>query len=66
MGENVTGTGHSKKGTLVKSEYLGGKSNSGLDNKKEQQRISNMVSSAESLLKLRFYPKLAKYNTGVK
>ncbi len=55
-----------RKGTLVKSYSIDGKSRSGLDNKNDRDKMKITVSAAHTLLKLKFYPKLVKYDTGVK
>ncbi len=65
MGEEVTSTGRKKSGTLVKSYSLDGKSRSGFDNEKEQEKMRSKVRASEALLNVRFHPKTVNYNTGV-
>jgi hypothetical protein len=65
MGEEVTSTGRKKSGTLVKSYSINGKSRSGLDNKKDQEKMRSMVKASEGLLNVRFHPYNVSYNTGV-
>lgn len=65
MGEEVTSTGRKKSGTLVRSYSLNGKSRSGFDNEKEQEKMRSKVRASEALLNVRFHPKTVNYNTGV-
>jgi len=63
MGEEISSAG--RKGTLVKSYSEDGKSHSGLDNEKEQEKMRSRVRASEALLNVRFHPKTVNYNTGV-
>ena len=64
MGEEISIDG--RKGTMVKSYSLNGKSRSGLDNKKDRKEMERKVKASETLLNLRFHPNLVNYDTGVK
>lgn len=64
IGEDIVTAG--RKGTLVKSFSLDGKSKSGLDNEKDQAEMRKKVKVAEGLLNVRFHPKMVSYDTGIK
>jgi hypothetical protein len=63
IGDEITSTG--RKGTLVKSYSINGKSHSGLDNKSDQEKMRSKVKASEGLLNVRFHPNVVNYNTGV-
>jgi len=63
MGEEITSAG--RKGILIKSYSIDGKSHSGRDNKSDQEKMRSRVKVSEGLLNLRFHPYVVNYNTGV-
>jgi hypothetical protein len=54
-----------RKGTMVKSYSIDGKSHSGLDNEKDQDEMKRKIKASEGLLNIRFHPNTINYNTGV-
>jgi hypothetical protein len=63
QGEEVTSAG--RKGTMVKSYSIDGKSRSGLDNENDRKTMERKVKASEAQLNLRFHPNLVHYDTGV-
>ncbi len=63
MGEEISSAG--RKGTLVRSYSENGNRHSGLDSKKEQEKMRSRVRASEALLNVRFHPKTVNYNTGL-
>lgn len=62
-GEEVSDMG--RKGMQVVSYGKNGKYHSGLDNEKDRKDMERKVRASESLLNLRFRPRLINYNTSV-
>lgn len=65
MGEEASDESR-KKGFPVRSYSLDGKSKSGLDTKDARTYMTSTVNAADRTLKLKFNPRLVKYDTGVK